>query len=207
MLLEIEANQQIRGEADALPAYKHEQKILRQHQRQHEEHEEIEIGKERPVALLVRHITDRVDVDEEADAGDDQQHDQRELIKRVCKIRVKGRGGDPRRVSLNVGKGGRRETGVDTQDQQKRRSGEDQPNRRDQRLRQAMAEQAIQQKADKGQNRNKPEMEAVVHSFIKFTWSTLSVFRARKIAMMMASPTAASAAATTMTKKTKTCPL
>ena len=35
---------------------------------------------------------------------------------------------------------------------------------------------------------------------------TLSVLLARKIAMMMARPTAASAAATTITKKTKICP-
>ena len=93
------------------------------------------------------------------------------------------------------------------QDQQEGRRGEDERDRRDKRLGQATAEQAVQQKADERQNRDKPEMEAVVHSFIRSIWSTVSVFRARKTAMMMASPTAASAAATTITKKTKICPL
>src|SRR3954469_25581577 len=110
-------------------------------------------------------------------------------------------------MPLDVGKRQRGEAFVDVEDPQKRRRGEDEREGRDKRLRQRTDEQAIQQKADEGQNRDKPEMEAVVHSFIRFTWSTLSVFRARKIAMMMASPTAASAAATTMTKKTKICPL
>ncbi len=47
----------------------------------------------------------------------------------------------------------------------------------------------------------------LVHSFIRSMRSTDSVARARKTAMMMARPTAASAAATIMTKKTKICPL
>ena len=47
----------------------------------------------------------------------------------------------------------------------------------------------------------------VVHSFIRSIRSTASVERARKTAMMMARPTAASAAATIMTKKTKIWPL
>ena len=46
-----------------------------------------------------------------------------------------------------------------------------------------------------------------VHSLSKSIWSTFSVLRERKTAMMMAKPTAASAAATTMTKKTKIWPV
>ncbi len=88
VLLEVEADQQVRGEPHALPADEHEQEVLRQHQREHEEHEEVEVGEEPPVTLFVRHVTDGVDVDQEADAGDDKQHDQRELIEGEGEVRV-----------------------------------------------------------------------------------------------------------------------
>jgi hypothetical protein len=55
-------------------------KLAGEHQHQHEEHEEVEVGEEAPVALFVRHVADGVDVDEEADAGDDAEHDEREVI-------------------------------------------------------------------------------------------------------------------------------
>ena len=80
VLLEVEADEQVGGEADALPADEHQQEALGEHQDQHEEHEEVEIGEEAPVALFVRHVADRVDVDEEADAGDDAEHDEREVV-------------------------------------------------------------------------------------------------------------------------------
>ena len=50
VLLEPEADQQVRGEADALPADEHEQEVVGQHQHQHEEHEEVQVGEEAPVA-------------------------------------------------------------------------------------------------------------------------------------------------------------
>src|SRR5436309_7224363 len=72
----------------------------------------------------------------------------------------------------------------------------------------AAAKQAIDGCARQRQQWNNPKSEIrLVHSFSKFTRSTLRVSRARKTAIMMARPTAASAAATTMTKKTNTCPL
>ena len=59
----------------------------------------------------------------------------------------------------------------------------------------------------KGRSGNVPKMEErSVHSFIRSIRSTASVARARKTAMMRASPTAASAAATIMTKKKNICP-
>src|SRR6185369_2239267 len=67
-------------------------------------------------------------------------------------------------------------------------------------------EQPIQQKPGEGQQRDQPEMEILVHSFIRSMRSTARVARARNTAIMMASPTAASAAATIITKKTKIWP-
>src|SRR5579875_1057820 len=68
---------------------------------------------------------------------------------------------------------------------------------------QTAAQDSVQQKSGERQQRNQPEMQRRVHSFIRSIRSTASVERARNTAMMMARPTAASAAATIMTKKTK----
>ena len=92
---EVKADQQVGGEAYALPADEHEQEVLRQHQRQHEKHEQIEVGEEAPVSLFVRHVADGVDVNEEAYAGDDQQHDQGQWIEQEGKIGAEGGGFDP----------------------------------------------------------------------------------------------------------------
>src|ERR1019366_3699957 len=68
------------------------------------------------------------------------------------------------------------------------------------------AEDSVQHKPRKGQQRNQPDIEGSVHSFIRSIRSTARVARARKTAMMMARPTAASAAATIITKRTKIWP-
>src|SRR5215472_14334655 len=78
---------------------------------------------------------------------------------------------------------------------------------RHQRFWKAAAKQSIHQKPNERDNRNQPKRKGTGHSFIKSTWSTFKVLRVRKRAMIIASPTAASAAATTITKKTKICPL
>ena len=71
-----EADQQVAAEADALPPDEGEQQRVAEHQREHGRDEEVQVGEEAGVAgvVLVRHVGRRVDVDEGADAGDDQQH-------------------------------------------------------------------------------------------------------------------------------------
>src|SRR5215510_3698946 len=71
----------------------------------------------------------------------------------------------------------------------------------------ATSEQPVDGCAYQGQHRNDPKIQVLVHNFSSFTWSTFKVSRVRKTEIMIASPTAASAAATTITKKTKICPL
>ena len=53
VLLEVEADEQVGGEADALPADEHQQVVVGQHQHQHEEHEQVQVGEEAPVAVVV----------------------------------------------------------------------------------------------------------------------------------------------------------
>ncbi len=63
-----EADQQKRGQADAGPADQQEQEVVGRHQQRHRKDEEVQEGEEAPVAGVVRHVANGVDMDEEADA-------------------------------------------------------------------------------------------------------------------------------------------
>src|SRR5579862_6495738 len=106
-----------------------------------------------------------------------------------------------------MGKFERREPHGHVQRHRERSSAERQSDCGDRLLRQTASEETIDRCANQGQNRDQPQIEGRRHNFSKFTWSTFRVSRVRKTAMIMASPTVASAAATTITKNTKTCPL
>src|SRR5262249_58418030 len=69
------------------------------------------------------------------------------------------------------------------------------------------AEEPVDGRTNERQHGDDPKIEVLVHSFSRFTWSTFRVSRVRKTEIIIARPTAASAAATTITKKTKTWPL
>jgi hypothetical protein len=205
---EPEADEEIRGEAYAFPADEHEQEVFCEHEREHEEEEEVHVGEEAPVALVLGHVTDGVDVDQEADAGNDAEHDEGELIELEGEVGVESSGADPGAEGLDVGEGGEGaefcNNGCDLKQWDQRRDEGDGGHERPGKL---AAEETIHQKSGEGDERNEPEVKVGVHSFIRSMESTLRVLRARKTAMMMARPTAASAAATTITKKTKIWPL
>ena len=95
ILAEVEADEQVGGEADALPADEEQQEVRREDQDRHEEHEEVEVGEEAPVAVLMRHVAGGVEVDEEADAGDDGEHDEGEVIDGEGEVDVEAGDGDP----------------------------------------------------------------------------------------------------------------
>ena len=82
LLLVPVADQQIRAQADPFPADEHHQEVVAQDQHQHEEAEQVEIAEEARHAgpRLVGDVGGRVDVDQRADAGDDQQHHPRQRI-------------------------------------------------------------------------------------------------------------------------------
>ena len=86
--LEVEADEQIGGETDALPADEHHEDVAGEDQDGHEEEEEVEVAEVARVALFVGHVADGVDVDEEADAGDDEEHDERKLIEDEAEVDV-----------------------------------------------------------------------------------------------------------------------
>ena len=87
--LEPEADQQVRRQADAFPAHVQEQVVVRQHQRQHHQDEEVEEGEEAREAGIVVHVADGIDVNQEADAGDDQRHGDRKLVEQQRDVDLK----------------------------------------------------------------------------------------------------------------------
>ena len=78
--LEPEADQEIGAKPDALPADEHQDDVRGQDQHEHEEGEQVQEGEVSGIALVFGHVSDRIDVDEQADARDDQGHDGGQLV-------------------------------------------------------------------------------------------------------------------------------
>ena len=147
-LQEEEADEQVGGETDALPADEHEQVVVGQHQGQHEEHEEVEVGEEAVVAALVLHVSHGIDVDEEADAGDDQHHDHREMVEVDAEVDGERRRRESRcrRVLEGVGAGVHQVQALPAGDEERRR-GKEERDGGDGGLGEALAEESVDQPA------------------------------------------------------------
>ncbi len=74
LVAEPEADQQVAAQAHALPADEEHRQAVAQDEHQHREDEQVQVGEEAVVALVLLHVLGRVQVDQEADAGDDQAH-------------------------------------------------------------------------------------------------------------------------------------
>ena len=73
-------DQQVGREADHAPAGQEQQEVPRLDEQEHGEDEERLVGVVARLLLVAVHVADRVGEDEEADAGDDQHHEDRERI-------------------------------------------------------------------------------------------------------------------------------
>ena len=87
-LVIVETDQQVAAQSHAFPAHEQQRVVVGQHQHQHEEHEQVQVAEEAVVAVIVRHVPDGVDVDQEADAGDHQDHDRAERVEQEAPIRL-----------------------------------------------------------------------------------------------------------------------
>ena len=90
LLVEVEADQQVAAQAHAFPADEQQRVVVRQHQHQHEEHEQIQVAEEAVVAVVVGHVAGGVDVDQEADAGDHQDHHGAERVEQEAPVGGEG---------------------------------------------------------------------------------------------------------------------
>jgi hypothetical protein len=95
-VLEPEADQKIRREAHAFPADEEHEERPAEDQQQHEEQEEIQVREVARVALVVLHVSDRVDVDQRADAGHDQRHHGAQTVEVERDLERVAAGGEPR---------------------------------------------------------------------------------------------------------------
>ncbi len=72
-LVEPETDQKVGRQPDQTPAHEQPDDVVGEHQREHGKHEEVHVGEEARDRAVVPHVADRVDVDQTADAGDDQR--------------------------------------------------------------------------------------------------------------------------------------
>ena len=81
---ELRSNQneieQVGAQADALPAEEGQQEARAEHEHEHRGREQVHVREEAAEALVAVHVADRVQVDQRADAGDEQDHRRRERV-------------------------------------------------------------------------------------------------------------------------------
>ena len=88
--MEIEADQQVRTQADTFPSNKHQHVIVGKDQREHGEHEEVEVSEEPVVAAFMRHVASGINMDQHADARDEEQPDAGERVEKKSGVSLKG---------------------------------------------------------------------------------------------------------------------
>ena len=75
-----ETDQQVTREPDAFPADVQQQVVVGEHQHQHRGDEQVQVAEELASIRVVGHVAERIDVDQRADDGDQQDEDHRQLI-------------------------------------------------------------------------------------------------------------------------------
>ena len=75
MILVPETDQSIGAQPYSLPTDKHQKQIVAHDEDQHGGGEEIEKSKEAPIGSILVHVACRIDMDQAADTGHDQDHD------------------------------------------------------------------------------------------------------------------------------------
>src|SRR5690606_20917121 len=90
-----ETDQQIRRQADALPADVQAEEIVHQHQQQHRGEEQIQVREELSALRVLAHVADRVDVDQRANTGDQQRETHRQLVELQTEVDLQIGDGNP----------------------------------------------------------------------------------------------------------------
>ena len=220
LLIVVEADQQVRAQPHPFPADEGDEKVVAQDEHQHHAHEQVQVGEIALEAGLVIHVADREPVDPEAYEGDHEEHHAGERIEQeahldreigehpVVETHESGRDPLVERLLESLACGVLLATQIaadrqhrDHKRRQHRAAGDD-PHAL---LADAIAQDhAVEQGAEERQHRDEPEQS---HPDSSVTLSSSVVWRRRKSATRMPSPTAASPAATAMVKMAKICPV
>ena len=83
-----EPDQQVAAKADQFPEDEHLEKIIAKNNAGHGEGEQAQAGEKPAVAAVAVHVADGENVDEAADAGDDEHHEEAQRINVQSKIHV-----------------------------------------------------------------------------------------------------------------------
>ena len=73
-------NQQIGTKPYTLPSDKHHHEIIAEHQEQHEEYKKIEIGEKLMEVIIIMHVSDRINMDQETYTSHYHQPDSGKLV-------------------------------------------------------------------------------------------------------------------------------
>ena len=99
---EPEGDQPVRAGAHPLPPDEGHQQVAPEHQDEHRGHEEVHVEEELRVVLVALHVADRVQVDETADAGHEQDHGHRQRVDVEAGVDLQAVDRDPRPQVLGV---------------------------------------------------------------------------------------------------------
>src|SRR6185503_17168168 len=84
-----EADEQVGTYADEFPENKHLNEIVREHDAEHREREQAQAGEVTAEATVLAHVAAGINVDQAANARDDQQHQPAERIDRDAELNLK----------------------------------------------------------------------------------------------------------------------
>src|SRR5438876_7064498 len=189
-----EADQEIGAEAKQRPARDQEHEVAREDEEQHREDEDVHVTEEAGVArvVLVLHVTDGVADDQAADAGDDQAHEDRQVVDQQVERHLERAALDPGPVrevaSRFPSEQGQHADEGSPHDTRTDEHGED--------AGQAPAAPREEDRARGGEEEDQQSERLVAHPLSSLSSSTSSTSRVRKMSTRMANPTTASAAAT-----------
>jgi hypothetical protein len=96
-------NQDVGAYPDQLPKDEHHDEVVRQDNAEHRKHEERQAGEIAGPASVVVHVADRIDVDQETDAGDHQQHHFAEPVDQVADANLENSEIDPIKTDVLIG--------------------------------------------------------------------------------------------------------
>ena len=171
LLEEIKTDQQVAAQAHTFPTHEHQQEVLGQHQDQHEEHEQIQVAEKTVVTAFVRHVADGIEVNQQADAGNHEQHHGREAIHKEVHADLQRAALKPREIAFRMRGIQRIQRPQGPHDVGERHGHGSNANEIDQRLGQTLAKQAVDQKPKQREEGDEPE----IHE-----WATVSSSRLRR---------------------------